>query len=125
MRDLSALIVLLMAGCSARTDTLHRISPADAKSAVVAFVRDNPAEFIGNLDATMLDSLTLTDMGNGTWIFGAFMVSPDARCYSVTLDLGPGESYRYEGKLITYDGAVIATPPETTRYHAAISDPEY
>ena len=125
MRNLATLIALLAVGCTTRSDTLNPISPADAKSAVVTFVRDNPSEFIGNPDPAMLDAITLTDMRNGSWGFGAFTVDPDARSYSATVDVGVGESYLYEGDLITYDGTVIATPPLVTRYHAAITDPEY
>jgi len=124
-RILAALIACVTLGCTSRNDTGRSISPEEAKSAVIAFVREHPTEFIGDPDPSVLDSLALTDMGDGTFIFGAFIVCPHTRSYSATVDVGAGESYLYEGDLLTYDGRTMATLPRITRYHAAITDPEY
>ncbi len=125
MRNTAALLALFVAGCADRSDTLHPITPDDAKSAVITFVHDNPAEFVGDPDPTMLKSLDLVDIGNDTWMFGAFTIHPNARSYSATVDVDAGESYVYEGDLITLGDTVVAKHPHLTRYHAAINDPEY
>lgn len=115
----------LVVGCESSKDTLQPISPAEAKAAVVAFVNDNPAEFIGKPSVKMLEASTLTDMQNGSYKFGAFTVMPVERRYWMSVDVGDAESYWYEGSLMTSDGFVIATPPTVTRYTAAIDDPSW
>lgn len=125
MRNLAALLALVIVGCIEHPDTMQSISPDAAKAAVIALVREHPGEFIGNPDPEMLDELALTDMGDGTWVFGAFTVCPAERRYSALVDVGSAESYLYEGKLKTSAQMAFAVRPSITRYHAAIDDPEY
>ena len=124
MRNLAALLALLIVGCAKHPDTMQSISADDAKAAVIALIREHPGEFIGNPDPETLQELPLTDMGDGTWVFGAFTVCPAERRYSALVDVGAAESYFYEGKLKTRAHVAFAVRPSITRYHAAIDDPE-
>ena len=108
MRILPSIIFCILPGCAFQSDTGTQINANDAKAAVIAFVREQPGQFIGNPDPARLSSLDLIDMENGTWIFGAFTVNPEKRCYSASLEVGALETYWYEGVLITHGGRVIA-----------------
>lgn len=106
-------------GTSGSVEAVVHLSPEEARSAIVALVREKPDTFIGRPDLDRLATLPVTDTGDGKYAFGAFSIDLPARRYQATIGMDSPEPYFYGGSFVQSGGKWKCSEPNLTRAHVA------